>query len=126
MRNWIVIFLVVFLFQACGISMGDRIDNGNLSVYFLEGVNKDKAISFARYWKNNGFIGDKKQVIQLEREDNAITVKLIERELYHKDAFTIQEEALLQDLERDLKKEVFIEEVNILITDNTFRPIIKR
>ncbi len=106
--------------------MGDRIDNGNLSVYFLEGVNKDKAISFARYWKNNGFIGDKKQVIQLEREDNAITVKLIERELYHKDAFTIQEEALLQDLERDLKKEVFIEEVNILITDNTFRPIIKR
>lgn len=126
MRNLIIIFLVTFIFQACGISMGDRIDNGNLSVYFLEGVNREKAISFARYWKNKGFIGDKKQVIQLERENNAITVKLIERELYHNDAFTIQEEALLQDLERNLKKDVFLEEVNILITDNTFRPILKR
>lgn len=106
--------------------MGDRIDSGNLSVYFLEEVNREKAINFARYWKNKGFVGEKKQVIQLERENKSITVKLIEREIYHKDAFTINEEAMLQELERELSKEIFHEEVNILITDNTFRPISKR
>lgn len=126
MRNWIVIFLIALFFQGCGISMGDRIDNGNLSVYFLEGVNKDKAINFAKYWKNNGFVGEKKQIIQLEREEQTIVVKLIEREMYHSDPFTINEEALLQELERELKKEIFHEEVEIMITDNTFRPILKR
>lgn len=126
MRNWIVIFLVAFLFQGCGISMGDRIDNGNLSVYFLEEVNKDKAKNFAKYWRNKGFVGEKKQVIQLEKGEQSIIVKLIEREMYHSDVFTIKEEAMLQQLERDLKKEIFHEDVEIMITDNTFRPILKR
>ncbi len=126
MRNWIVILLVALLFQACGISMGDRIDNGNLSVYFLEGVDKEKAINFAKYWRNNDFVGEKKQVIQLEDEEGTIIVKLIEREMYHEDLLTIKEEAMLQELERELKKEIFHQEVEIMITDNTFRPILKR
>jgi hypothetical protein len=126
MRKWIVVFLVALLLQACGISMGDRVDNGNLSVYFLEGVEKDKAISFSQFWKNKGFIGEEKQVIQLEKGEQSIIVKLIEREMYHSDAFNIQEEAMLQALERYLGKEIFHEDVEIMITDNTFRPILKR
>ncbi|RYM34721.1 hypothetical protein ERX46_04930 [Brumimicrobium glaciale] len=126
MRNWIVIFLVALLFQGCGISMGDRIDNGNLSVYFLEGINKEKAIEFSKYWRNNGFLGEEKQIIQLEREEKTVVIKLIEREMYHSDSFTINEEAMLQELERALKKEIFHEDVEIMITDNTFRPILKR
>ena len=106
--------------------MGDRIDNGNLSVYFLEEVDESKAIDFARYWKDNGFVGEKKQVIQLERDLQSINVKLIEREMYLEDGFSIKEEAMLQDLERVLEKEIFHEEVEIIITDNTFRPILKR
>ena len=126
MRNWFVIFLVALFFQACGISMGTRIDNGNLSVYFLEEVNKEKAINFAKYWRDKGFVGEKKQVIQLEKGEQSVIVKLIEREMYHSDIFTIKEEAMLQQLERDLKKEIFHENVEIMITDNTFRPILKR
>ncbi|PWH86919.1 hypothetical protein DIT68_01270 [Brumimicrobium oceani] len=106
--------------------MGDRIDNGNLSVYFLEGINKEKAINFAKYWKNNGFVGERQQVIQLEKENKRVVVKLIERELYHNDPITINEEAMLQELERTLKTEIFHQDVEIMITDNTFRPIIKR
>ena len=126
MRNWIVLLLVASLFQGCGISMGNRIDNGNLSVYFLEGVDKEKAIKFSKFWRDNGFLGEKKQIIQLEREKKAIVIKLIEREIYHTDIFTIIEEAMLQDLERNLEKEIFHENVEIMITDNTFRPILKR
>ncbi|RFC53808.1 hypothetical protein [Brumimicrobium aurantiacum] len=126
MKNWIVVLILSFFIQACGISMGDRVDNGNLSVYFLEDVGKNNAIKFSRYWKNNDLVGEQKQVIQLERIDGIIVIKLIEREIYHADPFTIEEEAMLQNLERDLKKEVFDEDVEIMITDNTFRPIIKR
>ncbi|WP_146194087.1 hypothetical protein [Brumimicrobium oceani] len=126
MRNWVVILLLAVLFHSCGISMGDRIDNGNLSVYFLEGINKEKAINFAKYWKNNGFVGERQQVIQLEKENKRVVVKLIERELYHNDPITINEEAMLQELERTLKTEIFHQDVEIMITDNTFRPIIKR
>lgn len=106
--------------------MGDRVDNGNLSVYFLEGVDKEKAIQFSRFWKKNELVGEKKQIIQLEKVEEVIHVKLIERESYHSDPFTIEEEALLQDLERKLEKVVFEQEVEIVITDNTFRPILKR
>ena len=105
--------------------MGDRIDNGNLSVFFLKGVNTDEAIAFAKYWEAHGYVGDRKQVIQLENKDGVIHVNLIEREMYQDDGLTITEEALLQDLGRDLNTNVFHKETTIVITDNTFRPIIK-
>jgi hypothetical protein len=126
MKNWIVISLLTSLLLSCGIAMGDRIDNGNLSVYFLEGIPKDKAINFARYWRDNGFLGEDKQVIQLENDRNVVVVKIIEREMYHEDLLTITEEAMVQQLERDLKNNVFNQDTEILITDNTFRPILKR
>ena len=106
--------------------MGDRIDNGNLSVYFLEEIPKEKAIVFARYWRDEGFVGDRKQVVQLVEDKGVVVVKIIEREMYHEDLLTITEEAMVQQLERDLKDKVFNQEVAILITDNTFRPILKR
>ncbi|PKR79982.1 hypothetical protein CW751_12210 [Brumimicrobium salinarum] len=106
--------------------MGDRIDTKNLSVYFLDEVPKEKALEFARFWKSNGFIGTKKQTIQLEKKERQIIVKLIENEEFHSDHLTITEEALLQDLERELSKEVFHVKTKILITDNTFRPILKK
>ncbi|HLV41897.1 MAG TPA: hypothetical protein VKY37_06445 [Brumimicrobium sp.] len=126
MKNWFVIILLPTLLLSCGISMGDRIDNGNLSVYFLEGIPKEKAISFARYWRNNGFVGERKQIIQLESDKDVVIVKIIEREMYHEDLLNITEEALIQQLERDLKTKVFDLDTEILITDNTFRPILKR
>jgi hypothetical protein len=126
MKNWIVISLLTSLLLSCGIAMGDRIDNGNLSVYFLEGIPKDKAINIARYWRDNGFLGEDKQVIQLENDRNVVVVKIIEREMYHEDLLTITEEAMVQQLERDLKNNVFNQDTEILITDNTFRPILKR
>ena len=126
MKNWIVISLLSTLLMSCGISMGDRIDNGNISVYFLEGIPKEKAIAFARYWRDEGFVGDEKQVVQLENQKNVVVVKIIELEMYHNDLLTLTEEAMIQQLERDLEREVFNQETEILITDNTFRPILKR
>jgi hypothetical protein len=114
---------VIFLLYGCGIPMGNRIDSKNLQVYYLEGVSKEKATAFARYWIDNGFVGERKQVIQLEKENEVYTVKLIERSMYHDQPLSIDEQAKLQELKRNLEVEVFDTRTNIMITDNTFRPI---
>ncbi|MFA5573677.1 MAG: hypothetical protein WC994_01345 [Brumimicrobium sp.] len=118
--------ILIFILYSCGVNMGTRIDIDNLNVFFLEGVQKEKAIAFANYWKDNGFIGERKQVIQLENDNNVILVKLIERDFFYDEPITIEEEMLLQNLERDLERKVFQQGVEIVITDNTFRPIEKR
>lgn len=126
MKNSWKLLLLLFLFTSCGVNMGTRIDKGNLSVFFMPSISQDKAILFANYWVENGFVGERKQVIQLDKEKDVIQVKLIERENYQDDLITINEEAILQQLERELKREVFLQETEIIITDNTFRPILKR
>lgn len=121
----IFIFLVLsIVFFSCGMPMGNRVDSKNLKVYYQDGVNKEKAIAFATYWRDNGFVGEKEQVIQLDRDENGLLlVKLIEEEIYHENSLSIIETSLIQQLERDLKAEIFEEEILIVITDNTFRPI---
>jgi hypothetical protein len=117
----LVLFLVV---SSCGMPMGNRIDSKNLKVYYQDVVKKEKAIAFATYWRDNGFVGEKEQVIQLDRdEDGLLVVKLIEEDVYNENELSIIETSLIQQLERDLKVQIFEEEVLIVITDNTFRPI---
>ena len=120
----IIFFLLLSILFSCGMPMGNRIDSKNLRVYYQDGVAQKKAIAFATYWRDNGFVGDNEQVIQLDREENGVlVVKLIEEEIYHDKGLSIIELSLIQQLERDLKADVFDEEVTIIITDNTFRPI---
>lgn len=118
---FITIFISVLL--GCGIPMGNRIDADNLQVYYLENVSKTKAIAFAEYWKANGFVGDRKQVIQLDKNDNGYSIKLIERSDYHKQHLSIEDQSQMQELEYNLEEEVFNGNATIIITDNTFRPI---
>lgn len=121
----VLIFLgLFFLLANCGMPMGNRVDSKNLKVYYQDVVEKDKAIAFATYWRDNGFVGEKEQVIQLDRdEDGLLLVKLIEEEIYHDKKLSIIETSLIQQLERDLKAQIFDEEVLVVVTDNTFRPI---
>lgn len=117
----ITIFSSVLL--GCGIPMGNRVDANNLQVYYLENVSKSKAIAFAEFWKSNGFVGDRKQVIQLDKDDKGYSVKIIERSDYHEENLNIEEQSQLQELEYTLEEEVFDDNATIIITDNTFRPI---
>jgi hypothetical protein len=104
--------------------MGDSVKTENLTVYYLDGVPKNKAIKLLKYWKENGLIGDEAQVIQLEvLEDKSIGIKLLEKSIYLQQSLTIHEQSLLQELERNIESKVFEQEATIIITDNTFRPI---
>lgn len=118
-----IFFLLIFLY-ACGMPMGDRVDAENLQVYYIDGVKKSEAVAFAKYWKNNGFVGSRKQVVQLSKEEELYVIKLIERQMYHQQKLTIDERSKLQELERTLEKLIFDgNQAEIVITDNTFRPI---
>ncbi|MDB2697683.1 hypothetical protein N9Y29_00760 [Crocinitomicaceae bacterium] len=123
MHRWTIGLLLSFLI-GCGMPMGNRVDSKNLKVYYLEDVSQQKAIAFATYWRDHGFVGEKEQVVQLSRnEARVLEVKLIEDDIYHSEVLEVQEIALLQQLARELKEAVFEEEVIIVITDNTLRPI---
>lgn len=126
--NFRISVLLVFLFQllfSCGVPTGNRVDAKNLKVHYLEGVKKNEAIDFAKYWRDNGFVGDEMQNIQLSLDNDVIIVKLIEKSLYHDETLTINEQANINQLERDLSDYVFDKKVSIQITDNTFTPLDK-
>jgi hypothetical protein len=115
--------LALILISGCAAPLGDRIDGENLKVYYLEDVSKQMAIDFAKYWIANGFVGEKEQTIQLLTDEDKVIVKLIEKESYHDESLGISEVAMLQDLERVLKSDVFQKDVRIWICDDTFFPL---
>jgi hypothetical protein len=104
--------------------MGNRVDIDELKVFYLEPFEKNEAIKFAKFWRDNGYLGNAPQFIQLSISENEIVqVKIIEKEAYHNEFLTIEEQALLSDLERLLEKNVFQKRTTIIITDNTFAEI---
>jgi hypothetical protein len=120
----LIVLICATIISSCGQSMGDRVDIDNLKVYYLPSVPKTDAIAFAKFWKENGFLGQDEQFIQLSiTEKGMVHVKLIEKEKYHDQYLSVEEQALLSQLERMLEKEVFQKRVVILITDNTYAEI---
>lgn len=123
MTRILFITLILAVLVGCGIPMGNRIDAKNLQVYYLENVAKSTAITFAEFWIENGFVGERKQVIQLDKNKEGYSVKLIERSKYNQESLSIIERSQLQELEYTLEEQVFGANASIIITDNTFRPI---
>lgn len=126
MRQLLILSLLLTL-SACGASLGDRVDSENLSVYYLENISKEEAVSFAKFWRDNGFVGDKKQTIQLTQDDyKVILVKVIENEAYTMRDLSIDEQSLLSELSRTLERKVFKKKrARVVVCDNTFRPLVK-
>lgn len=120
--------LIFLTLSGCGASLGDRIDSKNLHVYYMDGVSAQEAIDFATYWRDEGFVGDQKQTIQLiKNEYGELLVKLIEKKEYELLNLSLEEQASLSKLARTLEKEVFTAtKVRIVPCDNTFRPLIKQ
>lgn len=120
--------LIFLTLSGCGASLGDRIDSKNLHVYYMDGVSAQEAVNFATYWRDNGFVGEKKQTIQLiKNEYGELLVKLIEDKKFELQGLSLDEQAMLSKLSRTLEKEVFSDtKVRVVPCDNTFRPLVKQ
>lgn len=125
MKYCIQCIFILFLLGSCGNPMGDMVKTNNLDVYYMNGIKKEQAVAFTKFWKRNGFIGKDAQTIQLEIiENDIVNVNLIEKKTYQNKAITYEEQLTLNKLQKMIRDSVFTKNrVNIVITDNTFKPL---
>lgn len=105
--------------------MGDMVKTNSLDVYYINGIKKEQAVAFTKFWKRNGLIGKDSQTIQLEIIENEIVnVNLIEKKTFQNKTITYEEQLVLNKLQKMISDSVFTKNrVKIVITDNTFKPL---
>ena len=121
-RNFIFL-LLLSLFVSCGINLGNRVDSPNLKVYYSQKVTKNQAIDFSNFWQLNGMVGNELQTIRISSIENVIHIQLIQNRIYNGKVIDINEISQLQELERNLEKEVFDADVSIIICNDKFEEL---
>ncbi len=121
--NVIKVLLVFFLLSSCGNEMGNKVVGGNLSVYYLESSDKDKAESIARYWKNNDFITTQKQDLQLVQYQDGYELRLIARNPDRVKQMPFNERKLLIDLQKELIDSLNLNGLQLVLCNSKFEPI---
>jgi hypothetical protein len=121
--NVIKVLLVFFLLSSCGNEMGNKVVGGNLSVYYLESSDKDKAESIARYWKNNDFITTQKQDLQLVQYQDGYELRLIARNPDRVKQMPFNERKLLIDLQKELMDSLNLNGLQLVLCNSKFEPI---
>ncbi|MEJ6777814.1 MAG: hypothetical protein QNK85_10935 [Crocinitomicaceae bacterium] len=119
----IKIILILFLFSSCGKETGSKIVGGNLSVYFLERSDKDKAESIAKYWKNNNLIAVGKQDLQLVRFQDGYELRLIAKNSKNVNKMPFNERKILSDLQRDISDSLKLKGLQLVLCNSNFKPI---
>ena len=119
----IKIIFILFLFISCGKEMGSKIVGGNLSVYYLEKSDKDKAESIAKYWKNNNLIAVGKQDIQLVRFQDGYELRLITKNSKNVNKMPFNERKILSDLQRDISDSLKLKGLQLVLCNSNFKPI---
>lgn len=119
----IKIIFILFLFISCGKEMGSKIVGGNLSVYYLEKSDKDKAESIAKYWKNNNLIAVGKQDLQLVRFQDGYELRLITKNSKNVNKMPFNERKILSDLQRDISDSLKLKGLQLVLCNSNFKPI---
>ncbi len=111
---------------SCSSGFGNKLASDQLDIYF-EGKNLESyADSLGSYWTKNKLVGDRKQSIKLTQSVGKIEVRLIQSKEFESEALAPEELALLLDLKKDLKINVFKgKSIELFICDNEFKPKFK-
>lgn len=117
------VLLVYFLLASCGNDLGNKIVGGNLSVYYLESSDKNKAESIARYWKNNDLIATEKQDLQLVHFEDGYELRIIAKDPDGVSKMPFNERKLLSDLQKDLSDSVNLVGLELVLCNSNFEPI---
>jgi hypothetical protein len=120
----IKIILILFLFSSCTKEMGSKIVGGNLSVYYKEKSDKDKAESVAKYWKNNNLIAECKQDLQLVRFQDGYELRLIAKNPENVNKISFNERKMLSDLQRDISDSLKLKGIQLVLCNSNFKPIL--
>ncbi len=103
---------------------GNRVEGGELTVYFDRNVDLDKASSIAKYWKDNNLITGKQQDLKLTYSDSTYYLHMIKQNDLDLGQFDLKEQMLLIELQKDLTASVFRgADLELIISDDHFKPL---
>ena len=126
MKNILVLITLVGVLLACQSNEKNSVSAGELTVYFIDKKEEDKAEWLAKYWHDSNLVTGKDQDIQLCKDEKGrYMVQLIASDPEQVDKMPFEEQLQLSKLRADLQHTGFVgEPVVLAICDNTFNPII--
>lgn len=119
-----VILVSVTLLVSCVDDHGNRVEGGELSVYFDRDSDIQKAKDIAAYWKENDLLTGVEQDLKLTFQDSTFYLYLIKRKELELGSLDFQERKLLIQLQSDLQDSLFKgESLELIISDDHFKPL---
>ena len=120
----VLAFSFIFLLFGCSSDFGNKIIGGNLTVYYIEESDIDKAEEVAMFWKKNQLISVEKQDVQLVKVEGVYNLRIISNEDADAQNMSFDERKLLLELQKKVKKAIFPNNTfELVICNNKFEPI---
>ncbi|MBU2020214.1 MAG: hypothetical protein KJ941_11270 [Bacteroidetes bacterium] len=122
-QSAILFFLLIGLFS-CQQNYGNKLESNELDLYYTRIEDENFARQVGNYWKNNNFLNDQKQSLQLDFIENTYYLKLISKDTSSLKNMSFEERNILITLQNDLRKEIFPKHnFNLVLCDNQFKPL---
>ena len=124
MLKRVLAFSFIFLLFGCSSDFGSKIIGGNLTVYYIEESDIDKAEEVAMFWKKNQLISVEKQDVQLLKVEGVYNLRIISNGDADTKNMSFDERKLLLELQKKIKKAIFPNNTfELVICNNKFEPI---
>ena len=103
---------------------GNRVEGGDLTVYFDRDGDLEKAAAIAKYWKENDLVTGKPQDLKLTFHDSTYFLHMIKRNDLELGQLDLKEQMLLLQLQKNLTDSVFAgADLELVISDDHFKPL---
>lgn len=114
----------MFLLIGCSSEFGNKIIGGELTVYYVDNSDMNKAEEIAEYWKENQLISGEKQDIQLIKIGEKYLLNMISNDVKNTKNMSFDERKLLLGLQKNIKESLFTDNTfELVICNNKFEPI---
>ena len=121
-KTFFLFFLLLIV--SCSKGFGDKIENGNTTIFYTNKNEKIVAEKLAKYWTKNQIDGKEKQFIRILKYKEAYHLQLILRKEFKSSALSFEEIKLFTELQSELNKLVFTSlPCKIIICDGNFKEI---
>lgn len=120
------ILALILALTACSKGYGNKLEGENLNVYFEFKEDEQLANSLGKFWKENDFIGARKQNIRLTKNDESYLLQLIATDhSISTEGLSFSDHKLLFDLQNRLDSTIFKNTLGceIVICDGSFEPL---
>ena len=121
-RTFFLFFLLLIV--SCSKGFGDKIENGNTTIFYTNKNEKVVAEKLAKYWIKNQIDGKKKQFIRILKFKEVYHLQLILREEFKLSALSFEEIKLFTELQSELNKYVFTSlPCKIILCDGNYKEL---